>query len=106
MAKPRVAIIEAVKRPLGFFTLVVLVGEVILGGLATRAAGSDFTLLIVGMLALLFALVIVVFRLAKSGEQPVAPAPKSRRYDVFLSSVLAGYEDDERLLAEKSLLEV
>lgn len=58
----RVGIINTVKTPLGFFTLIVLVSEVILGGLATKAAGTNFTVLLIGMLLVLFALIgAVVF---------------------------------------------
>jgi hypothetical protein len=96
----RVSIIQSVQTPLGFFTLVVLVAEVILGGLATQAAGVDFTLLIVGMLGLLFALIWAVLRLAK-GAPAAHRSPARKRYDVFLSSVLAGFSDDARLLVEK-----
>ena len=49
----RVRVINAVRTPLSFFTLVVLICEIILGGLATRATGIDFTLLVSGMLLVL-----------------------------------------------------
>lgn len=56
----RVDIIQTVRTPLGFFTLVVLVVEVILGVTANFSQGTDRTYLIVGMLFLIFLLVIIV----------------------------------------------
>src|SRR6266446_5711038 len=56
----RASIIASVKTPLGFFALVLLVTEVILGGLATKVTGRDLTLLLVGMLVVLITLVVVV----------------------------------------------
>jgi hypothetical protein len=56
----RVQIIQAVQTPLGFFTLVVLVVEIILGLLASKASGLDFTILLVSMVLLLFSLIIIV----------------------------------------------
>jgi hypothetical protein len=110
------SIIRSVQTPLGFSALVVLVIESILGGLAVRATGRDFTILLVGMLATVLLLVVAVFWTAGSGAaslaskvppQPgisVRPTPPStRKYDVFLSSVLAGFADDARLLKEKEL---
>ncbi len=61
----RVDIIQTVKTPLGFFTLVVLVVEAILGLVATRLSqGADRTSLINGMLILIILLVILVALLA------------------------------------------
>jgi hypothetical protein len=93
-----------VQTPLGFSTLVVLISEVILIGLATRASGVDFTILILGILGLLFVLVFLVFRMTKAGpEDARGTITRSRKYDVFLSSVLAGYGDDSRLQAEQAV---
>ncbi len=70
----RVGIIQAVKTPLGFFSLVVLVVEAILGVTANFSQGTDRTYLIVGMLSLIFLLVIIVaafayFRPGALGEE-------------------------------------
>ena len=56
----RVSIIETVQTPLGFFTLTVLVVEVILGIAANFSQGSDRTYLIISMIALIFLLVAIV----------------------------------------------
>lgn len=56
----RVNIIQSVRSPLGFFVLVVLVVEALFGVLSTLSSGQDRTLLIIGMLALVFLLVIIV----------------------------------------------
>lgn len=74
----RVSIIETVQTPLGFFTLTVLVVELILGIAANFSQGSDRSYLIVSMIALIFLLVAIVagfafFRPeALSGRRPVA----------------------------------
>jgi hypothetical protein len=74
----RVSIIETVQTPLGFFTLTVLVVEVILGIAANFSQGSDRSYLIVSMIALIFLLVAIVagfafFRPeALRGKRPVA----------------------------------
>lgn len=56
----RVSIIETVQTPLGFFTLTVLVVEVILGITANLSQGSDRTYLGISMIALIFLLVVIV----------------------------------------------
>jgi hypothetical protein len=56
----RVHIIDTVQTPLGFFVLIVLVVEVILGIVTTMSAGNDRTYLIVGMLGLIFLLALIV----------------------------------------------
>ena len=74
----RVSIIETVQTPLGFFTLVVLVVEVILGIAANFSQGSDRSYLIISMIVLIFLLVAIVagfafFRPeALRGKRPVA----------------------------------
>lgn len=74
----RVSIIETVQTPLGFFTLTVLVVEVILGIAANFSQGSDRSYLIVSMITLIFLLVAIVtgfafFRPeALKGKRPVA----------------------------------
>jgi hypothetical protein len=60
----RVELINTVQKPLGFFVLVVLVVEVILGIVAGLSEGRDRTYLIVGMLVLIFALVGIVTAMA------------------------------------------
>lgn len=73
----RLDLVQTVKTPLGFFTLIVLIVEAILGITASFNQGTDRTYLILGMLFLLFILVIVVslfafFRPeALSGKRPL-----------------------------------
>ena len=76
-SKGRVGIIETVKTPLGFFTLIVLVSELILGGLATRANGTNFTILLIGMLLVLFALIGAVVMVEVKGRSAPPDARKS-----------------------------
>lgn len=74
----RASIIETVQTPLGFFTLTILVVEVILGIAANFSQGSDRSYLIVSMIAIIFLLVAIVagfafFRPeALRGRRPVA----------------------------------
>jgi len=56
----RAGIIHAVQSPLGFFTLAVLIVEVVLGVLASRATGWDYSVLLGGMIIFMFALVAFV----------------------------------------------
>src|SRR5258708_15469193 len=56
----RISIIETVQTPLGFFTLTVLVVEVVLGIAANFSQGSDRSFLIASMIALIFLLVAIV----------------------------------------------
>ena len=77
----RIDIIQTVKTPLGFFTLVVLIVEGILGVItANLSQGADRTYLILGMLLLIFLLVVIVaiFALfrpeALSGKRPSSEA--------------------------------
>src|SRR5262245_18123570 len=53
-------LIRAVRTPLSLFTLALLIAQAILLGLAQRAVGRDFTILLSATLALTFVLVIVV----------------------------------------------
>lgn len=73
----RVNIIKTVQTPLGFFTLTVLVVEIVLGIAANFSQGLDRSYLLVSMIALIFLLVALVagfafFRPeALSGRRPV-----------------------------------
>jgi hypothetical protein len=60
----RVSIIQTVQTPLGFFVLVVLVVEVILGAVAGVSLGPPATVTVAGMLVVILALVAVVAYLA------------------------------------------
>jgi hypothetical protein len=60
----RVAIIDAVKQPINFFALVVLIVEAILAGTASIISGNDRTYLVIGMLGLIFLLVLIVAGMA------------------------------------------
>jgi hypothetical protein len=58
------SIIQTVKTPLGFFSLVILAAATIFGITANLSQGSDRTYLIVGTIILIFLLVIIVTVLA------------------------------------------
>jgi hypothetical protein len=78
----KISIITTVKTPLGFFVLTVLIVEAILAATVTFGEGVDRTLLIVGMFALIFLLVVVVALLAY--KRPYALVPQSERYTTSL----------------------
>jgi hypothetical protein len=92
----RVGLIRAVNTPLGFFVLIVLVIEAILGTVAGISSGFDRTLSLIGMLVIILALVAVVAFMAYyrpealSGHRPpslpvqatvVYPPTEKDRYD-------------------------
>ncbi len=79
----RVNIIRAVRTPLAFFTLVVLVSEGILGGLATRAEGTDFTLIVAGMLLTLILLVVSVTVMALNERRTPTPFDQETEADTL-----------------------
>ncbi|MBZ5555607.1 MAG: hypothetical protein LAO21_23115 [Acidobacteriia bacterium] len=97
----RSSIIREIKTPLAFYSLVVLVAEGILGFLASKATGADFTFLVVGMMVTLLALIgAVAFLAHKSPERP-GSGPKELeqtpiKHDVFISSPMAAYDEDEK----------
>jgi hypothetical protein len=97
----RALIIQQVRTPIAFFTLVVLVTEAILAALAVRVTGLNLTLLLVGMILLLFALVLAVVLTRHTRAALEDADVTKRKYDVFLASVLAGFDDDTRLLTER-----
>jgi hypothetical protein len=100
MAEDRSTIIKSVQTPAGLFALVFLIVEGILGVLAARASGRDFTLLVGGKLVLFLSLVVVFGILAtKNPDLFRAPAPVPERlaepeklqmkFDAFLSAPMA-----------------
>lgn len=93
----RVEIIRAVQTPLGFFTLVVLIVEVILGLLASRATGWDFSFLLGSMVVLVFVLVLSVFTTARRHE---ALAEQVRRAKDDIRSLRQGGESADSLVSQ------
>lgn len=98
----RTAIIRAVQTPLGFFTLLALVLEAILAFLVTRVTGTDLTIIVIGFVLLPFVLIgAVIWSYPRALAVERDQDPRNRDYDVFVASVLAGFDNDERLLAER-----
>lgn len=93
----RVDIIQAVRTPLGFFSLVVLVVEVILGVTANFSQGIDRTYLIVGMLILIFFLVIIVAAFAFFRPEALSG---ERADDSTAASLSSGVKTFDRLSDE------
>jgi len=81
----RAGLIQAVKTPLGFFVLTVLVVEAVMGGLAFFASPADRTLLIWGTLILLLITIALVFALAWFKPEEL----QGRRPDLPLSLSIA-----------------
>jgi hypothetical protein len=75
-------LILVTRTPLGFFTLVVLVTETVLAGLAIASTGSDRTFLlyaIVGILVLLILVVGVIAVLRPESLQGATPETQQSR---------------------------
>lgn len=98
----RISLIKEIRTPLAFFALTVLVVEGILGFLASKATGMDFTILVIGMITTLFALIGAVAYLANkspdrlTGRTPTEIEQFIDRHDVFISSPMAAIQDDEK----------
>lgn len=76
----RVALINTIQTPLGFFVLVILIVEVIFGIIATFSSGTDKTYIIIGMLFLIFLLVFIVAGMAVFRPMSLYGVPtKSKR---------------------------
>ncbi len=73
----RVAIISAVKTPLGFFVLVVLVLEAVLGAIALQTAGQNQLVALYGMLAVVGALIAIVAFFAYSNPSALQRSEES-----------------------------
>jgi hypothetical protein len=93
ISKDRTSIISAVKTPLGFFVLVVLVVEGILGTLSGAAlSGSDRSVALYGMFALIGVLIAVVVSLAVFRPEALAGARKDGKLEVRLEQARATAE--------------
>lgn len=103
-AKPtatiQVDVLREIGTPLKLYGLVILVVEVVLGALAAKATGTDFTLLVAGMVGtLVLVLLSVAYLLVKRPEALIGlgqqGVPKvSLKHDVFLSSPMAAFGSD------------
>ncbi len=78
----RSKIIETTTTPLAFFTLAILIVEALLGYLATKAEGTDFTLLLMSMIVLVFALIAVVLFTAIKHPEALTVGNSSTTFDV------------------------
>jgi len=86
-ARGRPGIIQAVRTSLGFFVLVVLIVEALLGTVAfTLGAGEDRTFVIRAMIVLTFALVIIVTGLAIWRHSALGPPEPQRepKYSLYV----------------------
>jgi hypothetical protein len=98
----KASIIEAVKTPLALCALIVLVIEGILAAISVRLTGWDLRLLLVGMIAALFVIVLAAAYAVRHPEgqakqltTPPAPGETKFKYDVFLSVPMAGFSNEE-----------
>lgn len=110
-------IINSIKTPLGFFSLLILVTEGILGLLAIKATGTDFTVLLISMLSIIIISILIVTLLAIyrpitltskwSLKDFIARSQKMTETEiqeegVFLSSPMAGFSNDEEFINERA----
>jgi len=96
----RVQIIRAVQTPLGFFTLLVLVVEVILGVLTSKATGIDFTILVLGMVGLLFVLVLIVARVIQKNPEALTGGRRKEPKTEVTTAGLRGSNKDLMFLRD------
>lgn len=102
-SKARVGIIGAVQTPLGFFTLVVLVVEGILGSLAgTTFSGTERSTALYGMLAIIGALIIVVACFAVFRPEALSGIRQERKLEAELQQTR---REAEKNRAEKDRLD-
>lgn len=97
----RSAILGTVRTPITLFALIFLVIEAILLIVAQKASDFNLTLLIAGMIvAFIMLLTIILYLIVKRPElfnpesEGLVPSPKVK-YDVFLSSPMAAFTNDE-----------
>jgi hypothetical protein len=83
----RVELIQAIKTPLGFFVLTVLVVEAVMGGLASFSSG-DRTLLIWGMLTMLGMTIALVGGLAYLKPEVLQGRRPDLPFSLFIAAPL------------------
>ena len=103
MTETKAGIISQVKTPLGLLTLMVLVAEGLLFALAKKATGTDFTIIVIGMIAVIPLVLLVLYLrpamfmiAAKAGEKQTAI------YDVFISTPMAGWNDKTKYRQQRT----
>jgi len=98
-------VIGAVKTPLGLFALVLLVVEAVLGALAIKAEGADFTILTVGLIGIMATIVIIVGLVVRKNPEILDGRPRSEpqalttpdwKYDAFIAAPMAGFSNDPK----------
>jgi nucleoside 2-deoxyribosyltransferase len=114
----RANIIQAVDSPIGFFSLVILAIEALLGIVAITSSEEDRTFIVRSMVVLLFIVIAVVTTLAytkpdffkskkeDTSSQKVKPVVSIEdqdeyEYDVFLSSPMAAFPSDDSYVEER-----
>jgi hypothetical protein len=98
----RGTIISSVTSPLGLLTLMVLVAEAALFLLTPRAEGTDFTIIVVGMVAIIpMVLLVVYFRPGIVQQSPILQK-QQKIYDAFISAPMAAWESDEEYKAHRN----
>ena len=93
----REKIFSAVTTPLSLLTLMVLVAEGLLFLLTEKAEGTDFTIIVVGMVLVIPLVLLVLYLRPSLFKQNTLPERMVRPiYDVFISTPMAAYDDDEK----------
>jgi Na+-driven multidrug efflux pump len=103
-----------VSTPIGFFSLIVLVVESILGGLALLSSPEDKTFIIRNMIYILFLVILIVTILVYTKQEYFVqvnsqkPSKKNAKtleyeqYDLFISSPMASFTSDEEYQRERN----
>jgi len=97
----QVNVLQEIGTPLKYFALAIFIVEGLLAALAYKATGNDFSILVVGMVgALLLLIGIVGYLVLKKPEALLGIRQQgipeiSLKYDVFLSSPMAAFGNEE-----------
>jgi len=98
-----------INTPIGFFSLVVLIIESILGGLALVSSTENQTFIIRSMIFILITVIIIVTTLAykkpeffnHNSSKKTAKSSLPYEYDIFLSSPMAAFSSNEEYQNER-----
>jgi hypothetical protein len=102
--------IEAVKTPLGFFALVILVSEGLILYLIKGASGTNLTVLTLGCVLLPFGCMVFVYLLNRSTStsapelsvKPEVKPPSGRAYELFVSAPMAAFETEKEFQSSRN----
>ena len=103
VTKEKIGIIKSVKDSVGLLALALLIIEVILGLLAAKAEGIDFTILIIGMLISIGFILFIIYKKTTSlqpGEKSTDTAV-TIKHELFIASPMASFNSEEEYTKER-----